>query len=365
MSRSRELSELATAYDSGSPFGFRNRIINGDCRIDQRNNGASVTPSGIGEYAVDRWLSWEDTDGTATVQRSTTAPAGFTNSLLFTVGTADATLAATQYAALAQWIEGFNVADFGWGTANAQTVTLSFWVRSSVTGTFGGAFRNNANDRNYAYTYTISSANTWEYKTVTVPGDTSGTWTTDNSAGIKISWGLGVGSTYSGTAGAWTGGVLLISASGATNLMATAGATFYLTGVQLERGSNATSFEFRDYGRELMMCQRYYYQIGGDFSGNVSYQFFANGVITNTTNAAVIQQFPVMMRSAPSFSVTNPSNLRIGGAGYFTVTAAVLDVASLFNANINYTSSGMTAGQGCSILQNATSLASLNFSAEL
>ena len=332
----------STQATAASGFGFKNRIINGDMRIDQRNAGASITPSGIGQYTVDRWLSWEDTDGTATVQRSTTAPAGFTNSLLFTVGTADATLAATQFAALAQWIEGFNVADFGWGTANAQTVTLSFWVRSSVTGTFGGAFRNNANDRNYAYTYTISSANTWEYKTVTGPGDTSGTWTTDNSAGIKISWGLGVGSTYSGTAGAWTGGVLLISASGATNLMATSGATFYIAGLQLEKGSTATSFDVRPYGTELALCQRYYSK---SYSTNVTPG-------TNTGAGAYISvsaagagwvnfDFPVEMRAVPTIT---PYNIT-GTSGVYGSDAGNWTPSTYISTRRHTATGGVTSGQ--------------------
>ena len=240
-----------------SNMAGRNRIINGDMRIDQRNAGASVTSNASGVFCTDRWNTWEDTDGTATVQQSTTAPAGFVNSLLWTTGTADASLGATQYCMLQHRIEGNNIADLAWGTASAATVTLSFWVRSSLTGTFGGAFRNSAGDRSYPFTYTISAANTFEYKTITVAGDTTGTWLTNNNAGINVEFGLGVGSTYSGTAGAWAG-ALYLSATGATSVIGTAGATFYITGVQLEEGSVATPFEHRQYGQELALCQRYY-----------------------------------------------------------------------------------------------------------
>ena len=242
--------------------GFRNRIINGDMRIDQRNAGASVSfAASASGYTVDRMQFSNVTDGAWTAQRSTTTATGFTNSLLLTVTTADASLGATQFASVQQLIEGFNVADFGWGTASAKTITLSFWVRSSLTGTFGGAFVNSAQNRSYPFTYTINSANTFEYKTVTVAGDTSGTWLTDNGIGIRIYFGLGVGSTYSGTSGAW-GGALYLSATGATSVVGTSGATFYITGVQLEVGSVATPFERRDYGRELMLCQRYAYKLG-------------------------------------------------------------------------------------------------------
>jgi len=236
---------------------FTNRIINGDMRIDQRNAGASASLTSSQTYFLDRWFAVEDTDGTMTIQQSTTAPTGFQRSALLTTGTADTSLGAAQYAYIAQKPEGFNVADFDWGTANAKTVTLSFWVRSSLTGTFGGAVSNSAYNRSYPFTYTISAANTFEYKSITIPGDTTGTWVTDNGIGMQIFWGLGVGSTNSGTAGSWAASGY-ISATGATSVIGTASATFYITGVQLEAGSVATPFERRSYGQELALCQRYY-----------------------------------------------------------------------------------------------------------
>jgi hypothetical protein len=236
--------------------GFRNRIINGNMRIDQRNGGAAVTITSD-TFVVDRFKAFR-VGGAATItgQRSTVAPTGFTNSVIFTVGTGAAP-GAGDYTQFDQNIEGFNTADLGWGTASAQSVTVSFWVRSSLTGTFGFAFRNDAGNRSYVASYTISAANTWEYKTVTVLGDTTGTWLTNNSSGIKMTFDLGVGSTFSTTAGSWQAGNF-IGLTGGTKLAATAGATFYITGVQLEAGSVATPFERRDYGRELIMCQRYY-----------------------------------------------------------------------------------------------------------
>jgi hypothetical protein len=250
--------------------GFKNRIINGAMVIDQRNAGASVTVNnGNQNFSVDRWWGQGTASaGVFTMQQSSVAPAGFANSLLMTVTTQDASLAATDLYDISQIIEGFNVADFGWGTSNAQTVTLSFWVRSSVTGTFGGAFGNSAVNRSYPFTYAISSANTWEQKSITVAGDTSGTWLTNNGIGIRLYLGLGLGSTYSGTAGAWSGS-FFISATGATNLMATNGATFYITGVQLEKGSTATSFDYRPYGTEFALCQRYYEIYGGGSSQDI------------------------------------------------------------------------------------------------
>jgi len=253
-----------SSLNGGALSGARNRIINGDMRIDQRNAGASVTPTSLA-YTVDRWAAAEQTDGSITVQRSTTAPAGFANSLLVTVTSADASLGATQYAVIDQPIEGTNVDDLAWGTASAKTVTLSFWVRSSVTGTFGGSIQNSAQDRSYPFSYTISSANTWEQKSITIAGDTSGTWLTTTGTGLAVWFSLAAGSTYSGTSGAW-GGALYFAPTSATNLLATNGATFYITGVQLEAGTVATPFERRSYGQELALCQRYYER--RTFSGN-------------------------------------------------------------------------------------------------
>lgn len=284
--------------------GFRNRIINGDMRIDQRNNGASVTMSTAIVYTVDRWWSFEDTDGTMTAQQSSIAPTGFTNSLLCTTTVADTSLGSTQRVVIAQIIEGFNVADLGWGTANAQTVTLSFWVRSSLTGTFGGAVKNGNSTRAYPFTYTISAANTWEQKTVTIAGDTAGTWLTNNGNGIQIHFCLGAGSAVSGTAGAWSAADLN-SATGAVSVVGTAGATFYITGVQLEKGSVATPFEFRSIGQELALCQRYY-QSGS--SRMVKQNCDTLRICIEPIN------FMVLMRSSPTLTNTNTDSLNVAFA---------------------------------------------------
>ena len=292
-------------------MGFRNRIINGDMRIDQRNAGASASLTSAQTYFLDRWFAVEDTDGTMTIQQSSTAPAGFSNSALLTTGTADASLGATQLCYFAQKPEGYNVADLAWGTASAQSITLSFWVRSSLTGTFGGAIANNAFNRSYPFTYTINAANTFEYKTVTIAGDTSGTWLTTNGAGMQVFWGLGVGSTYSGTAGAWAGSGY-ISATGATSVIGTAGATFYITGVQLEAGTVASPFERRDYGRELMMCQRYYEQING---GNGA----GYGMVAIRSNAWYGQiPFLIEKRAAPTVTLSGGSFNFTGSSGDVT-----------------------------------------------
>ena len=247
--------------DTTNSLFFRNRIINGDMRIDQRNAGAAVTVNADAAFfASDRFqAAGQGTDGVYTIQQSTVAPAGFVNSIVATVTTADASIGSTQQYNIQQHIEGLNCSDLGWGTANAQTVTLSFWVRSSVTGTFSGALRNSAANRSYPFTYTINAANTWEKETITIAGDTSGTWLTTNGIGVNVIWTLGAGTGRLGTANSWQGANYQ-GVTGQTQLISTVGATFYLTGVQLEVGTSATAFEYRPYGTELALCQRYYYQ---------------------------------------------------------------------------------------------------------
>lgn len=262
-----QAAQLAQYGANNVGLSFKNRLINGNMVVDQRNSGAAVTLTPSGIYIVDRWQGFEDSDGAMTAQQSSVVPSGFTNSLLFTTTTADASLGATQFACVLQRIEGFNIADLGWGTVNAQPVTISFWTRSSLTGTFGGSIRNAASDRSYVFSYTISAANTWEYKTITVPGDTSGTWLTTNSTGMQVTFGLGVGSTYSGTSGSWSSSFSLISATGATSVIGTLGATWQITGVQLEKGTVATSYDYLSYGTQLALCQRYYEILTNEANG--------------------------------------------------------------------------------------------------
>ena len=256
------ISKVSEAgLSSGAQFNtFKNRIINGKMDIDQRNAGASLNPADFA-YSVDRWKCRRSQSSKFTVQQnagSVTPPAGFSNYLGVTSSSAYSVLTA-DYFAIQQLIEGLNFADLAWGTASAQTVTLSFWVRSSLTGTFGGALNNGAEVRAYGFTYTINAANTWEQKTITIPGDTTGTWLTTNGIGLYVNFNLGTGSTYgSATNGSWTNDNTQFTPSGATSVVGTNGATFYITGVQLEKGSTATSFDYRPYGTELALCQRYY-----------------------------------------------------------------------------------------------------------
>lgn len=236
-------------------FGFKNRIINGAMRIQQRGNGAVTTP---GSFPVDRFFVAQNSSSTWSAQAQGSGPtgSGFINSVQFTQTTGQS-VSAGNITEFIQRIEGNNVVDLSWGTSSAQPVTLSFWVKCSLTGTFGVSFINSAYNRSYVASYTINSANTWEFKTISIAGDQSGTWVTDTGIGINVGWDLGVGTTFSTSAGSWSTGDYE-GLTGGVKLAATTGATWSITGVQLEKGSTATSFDFRDYGRELMLCQRYY-----------------------------------------------------------------------------------------------------------
>jgi hypothetical protein len=339
----RELAELATAYAGGNGLSFRNRIINGDMRIDQRNNGAAVTANQ--DFPVDRWQKI----GTASssLQRSTDAPAGFTNSLLTTItatGDSSSTLRIQQH------IEGFNVSDLAWGTADARAVTISFWVKSSVAGTYSARITNDAGNRVYMATFAVGSSNAWEYKAVTVPGDTTGTWLTNNGRGITVSYVL-AGATAA-TPNVW--GTTGTSATGQTNLCLTNGATFFITGVQLEAGSVATPFERRPYGTELALCQRYLPAYNAESSSNTSYGTSAQG--SNTTRMHTSFQFPVQTRTAPTgVSISSASHFIGGGQNTnMSFSSVSFQYANRLGAKIFFDGSGGTAQQAIDLIsQNA------------
>jgi len=291
-------------------FGMKNRIINGAMTIDQRNAGAAYTPTLSNQFCIDRWKSSVNPGSAYSMQRDSSANtvAGFTSSLKIT-SLAATTLTATQFELFGQAIEGYNIADLAWGTASAKPVTLSFWVKSSLTGTFGGALLNDDQNYNYAFSYTIVAANTWEYKTITITGPTGGTWYTNTSTGIKLFWALGCGSTYSVTPGSW-GTATALSATGAVNLTGTNGATFYITGAQLEKGTTATPFEFRNFTNEFQLCQRYYcttFPYGVVPASNSGSGMLGKGVTSAAAEPILNWTLPVQMRGTPTITTYNPS----------------------------------------------------------
>ena len=309
--------DTSAFYGIGLSASFRNRIINGAMVIDQRNAGASVTPTD-GQYCIDRWILFTSQASKYTAQQnagSVTPPAGFTNYLGITSSSAYSSTS-SDYFVVEQKIEGFNVADLNWGSANATAVTLSFWVRSSLTGTFGGVLKNSDGNRSYPFTYNISAANTWEQKAITIAGDTTGTWVTNNGTGIRFQFGIGVGSSLSGTSGAWAA-VSYASATGATSVVGTNGATWYVTGVQLEKGTVATPFEYRPYGTELSLCQRYYQKFGSSAYPRIrGYGLASTETMATFPFATTMRAFPTGTL-AGTWTATNCSAPACGGTDTF------------------------------------------------
>jgi hypothetical protein len=347
----------STTQNTTDRYGFVNRIINGDMRIDQRNAGAAVT-NVTSAYVLDRWAAAGSTDGAVTIQRSSTAPDGFSNSMQLTAATADASIGAAQYYQFFQAIEGFNIADLGLGTANAKTFTVSFWVRSSKTGTYCATLANSGSNRLCPVNFTINSADTWEYKSFSVTGDTSGTWNTTNGVGLYLLINLALGSNYNaGTSGTWN--TTQYGTSSQVNWLDTLNATFYITGVQLEVGSVATPFERRDYGRELMMCQRYYEL----WRGTSSYSPAGTGLASATSSVTLPFIYKVSKRTtSPSLETSSASALSpSNGSGNVTVSnAIVISGASQVNdqsmmISIGVATTPFTLGQASLVyLTNAT-----------
>jgi hypothetical protein len=333
----------ADQFNSDSTFGFKNRIINGAMTIDQRNAGASVTAVSDKTFSCDRWMSRNSASSKFSMQQDAggvTPPAGFSDYLGVT-SLAATSVGSSDYYAIQGVVEGYNVADFNWGTANAKTITLSFWVRSSLTGTFGGSLTNYDNTQSYIFNYNISTANTWEQKSITIVGPTTGTWNVTNSGAFNITFSLGVGSTFRSTANSWLSGNFFTT-SGETQVVGTNGATFYITGVQLEVGSTATSFDYLDYGRSLIQCQRYFQT----FIIN-SYSYAGNTFGTNDARTTI--PLLVSMRTAPT-GITI-----IGTVAFTTPGGSTNGTPTFHNATINQISilsgvSGYAAAGGSSSL---------------
>lgn len=312
------------AFDGGA-LGARNLIINGDMRIDQRTAGASQLLADTGVYKVDRWSIPLSVPlySKLTAGRDLNAvalPAGFASYLGLQVTTA-ATPGATDFGQLRQAIEGFNIAGLDWGTAGARPVTLSFRVRSSVTGTYAGVLQNTGSAYTYAFNYTVSAANTWETKTVTVPGPTVGSWPVGNGIGIYVIFNLGTGSNQTtSTVGSWVAGNFLTT-TGTVNLVANAGATWYVTGVQLEQGPAATPFERRSYGHEVTLCQRYFHSF-------VAYLLVYTA--GNGTGYAQTITYPEM-RDAPSVATSGASYLNSSGVSVSNISRTKLQFGAACN----------------------------------
>ena len=350
---------------AGNASIMKNRIINGAMMISQRN-GTTATSQTNGSYNLDRYSSISYTGGATTgkftVTQSSTAPAGFINSLLVTASTATSTSATDIYTIL-QIIEGYNISDLGWGSAsNGKIVTLSFWTRSSATGTFGGNIRNQNSDWSYPFTYTISSANTFEYKTITIPAPTAGgTWQTDNSAGIYVFFNIQVGTSFSLSAtGAWQNSGAY-GASGCVNLLNNSGATWYMTGLQLEVGSSATGFEYVNYQTSLANCQRYYAKMG---QGSASFAAFGSGMYNGPTSTNLFVKYPTTMRASPTLSYGGNVQVTTATTGN-NITAINATYMGLDSCLWQPSGVSGTTGYGAVLMGNSDNTCYVAFSAEL
>ena len=336
-----DLMTTSDGVSSSGLYGFKNRLINSAMVIDQRNAGASVTPIGSSGFAVDRWQYF--TNATAGAfnagqnLNSVTPPSGFTKYLGYQVASAQTPTGTNAYF-FGQKIEGFNVADLGWGASGAQPISISFWVRSSLTGTHSGNLQNTSNARSYVFSYSINSANTWEYKTISVAGDTTGTWPTDNTTGLIIYFNLGCGTGIQTTAGSWNA-AQYIGVTGGVSVVSNASATWYITGVQLEKGSTATSFDYRPYGTELQLCQRYLPAFNGVNS------VIGSGAFFSATVAWGIVKFPVTTRVAPTgLTASSGSAITYYANGAYTTSAISLEIAGIDGAQLRTTVSGAPTG---------------------
>lgn len=361
-------SALGSSALAPAGLGFRNKIINGAMVIAQRGT-AAITASGADQFPVDRWGAVNSV-GTVTVQQSSTAPAGFSNSVVATV-TATGSYSTSGYTALFQRIEGYNVADCAFGTASAKQMTLSFWVRASVTGNYSVSFGNNAGNRWLYRNFTVNAANTWEYKTVQFVGDTSGTWTTDNTTGLSVSFQLGRGTSTDGTENTWSSSVI-ISSAGNVDFAANSGATFYLTGVQLEQNYQPTPFEQRPYGVELALCQRYYWQSSTGLTTDAASRHAHFRRIDNYTMIATGHlAFPVTMRAEPTAQIYNGNGIGYAdgyGQGQEQYVIFSAEGLSQYGAGqmVKYTSSALTTTAAFTYSAVATTYwGNYSFSAEL
>ena len=323
MTRARELAELGSAYDSGA-LSNRNILKNGGQTVDQRNSGSAITLTSSHQYATDRFICRLGTSSSSTAQRVADAPDGLYNSVKITIGTGATPSAATATGYFAYKTEGLDTSHLNFGSSNAETITLSFYVKSSLTGSFGVTVANDALNRSFPSSYTINSANTWERKSITVTGDTSGTWATTNAAAFYLLWDLGCGSDVKGTANTWAGADYRGGATGTTNVCATSSATWYITGVQMEIGTEATPFEVRSYSDEHHSCKRYYQKM-------VNPTYSANGGTNNYLQWWYVPE----MRASPTLAGG------IGGTNDTSNTVRAQHYAS--GSNYAYYDAGVTA----------------------
>jgi hypothetical protein len=351
------------------PPTFKNLIINGAMQVAQRSSSVTgITATSIN--TADRWFAEFTSLGTWTQSVENDAPtgSGFRKSLKMLCTTADASPAAGDYALVQQKLEGQNLQQIAKGTSSAKQLTLSFWVKSNVTGTYNASLYDQDNSGRFqSKTYTISASATWEKKTITFDADTTGVLDNDNARSLDVDFWLGAGTNLtSGTANSPWGTTTTNLAPGQTNVAAATNNYWQITGVQLEVGSVATEFEFMPIDAELARCQRYFQRMGYD---NESYTFYSVGSVQTTTNSIFIIPLITQMRTAPVVTFINPTNLAINDStNNVAVSSASCIRPTVFNlgeVSVNVTGGTHTIGRGCRLLSNNQTNTQIQSSAEL
>jgi hypothetical protein len=362
MSRQSELAALARVADTGA-LSNRNLIINGAMQVAQRGTSGSTPTTDnylLDRFSLSRFGGYPDN---ATQTQESDAPTGHYKSFKM-VRNSGHTLTGTNASAFFQRVEGQNIAHLNWGTSSAQPIVVSFWVKSNKTGDFPFIVADSGNAYDIGKLYNIASANTWEYKTIQIEAPTSGTFNTNNTVGLTMYWGFGA-IDASRTAQGTTWGVSNSSSSksmvtGASTSLATDnGATWQITGVQLEVGDTATEFEHRSYGDELARCQRYYYKLQSE----AAYSFFVTGYAYQSTDANFPITFPQKLRAAPTF--TSSGNWRICSGSCFNSPTLSQGRSASNSFSIVATTSGLTTGDAYALGDANDTTAYLAFDAEL
>jgi hypothetical protein len=360
---------LAGNISAGNLGMFRNRIINGDMRIDQRNEGVLQTGVTSGMWAADRMRLTANNLGTYSIQRITTdAPPGFTHSIQTTVTTIGNASGTGQMAYYNHRIEGFNIADLNFGTPYATPIVISFWTKSSVVGTYGVSVDNGAaGGRGYTTTFRVNVANVWERAVVYIPGDTIGTWNNTNSLGMRVCISLGCSSDFNNLAGndRWTVNSDKPNTSGNVVLSSTIGATFLFTGLQLEKGTIPTPFEYRPHPIELQLCQRYCTRFvtgGSAFS-----RFNGTAVGTAAGSASFLLATPTQLRIAPDTGLTGGNLGLVGGGTNFSVTigSLVTGGSSPYSLYFSVTNANIVSGTMYHLFANNSSSAFVQIDVEI
>jgi hypothetical protein len=372
MTKARDIASATTPNANAAllaTFPHRNLIINGAIQVVQRGTVATGGSTGLHYGGPDRWRMYQENTAAAyTLSQDTNVPLGqgFAYSYKIDVTTADATVAAADRADFLYRFEGQDLQQIAKGTSGAKAMTLSFWVSSPKTGVHTVEFFDNDNVRQISKTYTINSANTWEYKVVTFPADTTGAFDNDNALSLQVGWWLMAGSNFTGgtfNSSAWASNTNANRVSpNQVNVMDSTSNNFYLTGVQLELGDTATPFEHRSYADELIRCQRYYYQT---LTG-AAYQRHGLGTAINTSSVDMPYRLPQTMRTRPS--TTKSGSMFIEGNTTKTVSAVTISTGSSSADVVRYLitcATSLTVGYAYYLLNGNDASAYITFDAEL